>query len=369
MKCVTHGQLTKLLKEAIKKRKPLFIWGTMGIGKSDVVRETSRTIAKEKNLTYNEDISKLNEKNCLSVIDIRLSQMDLSDLRGLPKFDETTKTTRWYYPNFLPTNGQGILFFDELNLAVPTVQATAYQLILNRRMGDYCLPDGWIIVSAGNRLEDRANVFETPAPLNNRFLHIELATPDVDDWIDWAVKNGVDTRISTFLKFKPIIYKFDKTTKDKAFPTPRSWKFCSDMISDKETKDCRVKEDWENLEILVASCVGEATAIEFIAWLRLNEKLDIVEIMKNPLEAKLPKEIDLIYAMISGILEHYKKDRKLLKPVVQLATRFEPEFAVLLLKLVKTHNPKFVQEVVALPEWTKQGLAKKLQPYFKEEKE
>ena len=331
---------------------------------SDSIRNTAKDIAKEKGLKFNEDSSKMSDKDCFSVIDIRLSQMDLSDLRGLPKFDESTKTTRWYYPNFLPNGGQGILFLDELNLAVPTVQATAYQLILNRCIGDYHLPDGWLVISAGNRLEDRANVFETPAPLNNRFLHIELATPDVDEWIDWSVANNIDTRISTFLKFKPsLLYKFDKTTKDKAFPTPRTWAFCSEMISDKDTKDR------EKMEILVASCIGEATAMEFVAWLRLNDKLNIDAILKNPLEAKLPSEIDLIYAMVSGILEHYKKDKKLLKPVVQIATRLQPEFAVLMLKLIKVHNPKFVQDVVVLPEWTKNGLAKKLQPYFEEEKE
>jgi hypothetical protein len=118
--------------------------------------------------------------------------------------------------------------------------------------------------------------------------------------------------------------------------------------------------------MLVASCIGEATSIEFTAWLKLSERIDIDEILKNPLEAKLPKEIDMTYAMISGILEHYKKDRKLMKPIVQLATRLTPEFAVMMLKLVKTHNTKFVEEVVNLPEW-KKDLAKKLQPYFKDE--
>jgi hypothetical protein len=269
----------------------------------------------------------------------------------------------------LPTGGNGILFLDELNLAVPTVQATAYQLILNRRIGDYILPDGWTIVSAGNRIEDRANVFETPAPLNNRFQHIELAIPDIDEWIDWAVEHDIDTRIPTFLKFKPLLFSFDKTTKDKAFPTPRTWAFCSEMIADKDTKNLKTDEDWNYLNILVASCVGEATAKQFIAYMRLNDKIDIEAILKNPMEAKLPKEMDLTYAMISGILEAYKKNKELLRPVVIVASRLQPELSVLLLKLVKTYDANFVKKVVNIPEWTKQGLAKKLQPYFKEEKD
>jgi MoxR-like ATPase len=360
MKSVNHHQLGKLIKEAFKKKKPLFIWGGIGIGKSTAVRDIAKQLAKDKNLNYNEDMSKINEKGNFSVIDIRMSQMDISDIRGLPKFDENNKTTRWYYPDFLPTNSQGIIFLDELNTACPSVQITAYSLTLDRRVGSYNLPDGWQVISAGNRISDKASIFECPAPLNNRFMHIELEVPSVDDWVEWAIKNKIDTRISTFLKFKPVLYKFDSKVNEKSFPSPRTWAICSEMISDKETRDL------DTINILVASCVGEATAIEFTAWLKLSEKIDINEILKNPLEAKLPREIDMTYAMISGILEHYKKDRKLMKPIVQLATRLTPEFAVMMLKLVKTHNTKFVEEVVNLPEW-KKDLAKKLQPYFKEE--
>lgn len=360
MKSVNHKQLGKLIKEAYKKKRALFIWGGIGIGKSDIVKEVAKQIAKDKGFIYNDDMTKISEKNVFSVIDIRLSQMDLSDIRGLPKYEEKTETTKWYAPNFLPKNGQGILFFDELNLALPTIQATAYQLILNRRIGnDYILPEGWVIVSAGNRLTDRANIFETPAPLNNRFMHIELDVPNVDQWLDWAVANGVDTRISTYLKFEPVLYKFEKNMNDKAFPSPRSWFFASEMIKDKDSKDL------ETIEILVASCVGEATAMKFTAWLKLMEKVDINEILKNPLEAKLPKELDLLYATISGILEHYKNDKKLMNPILQIATRLTPEFAVLLLKLVKTHTPNFTKQVYALPAWKEN--AKKLQPYFRKE--
>jgi hypothetical protein len=360
MKSVNHHQLGKLIKEAFKKKRPLFIWGGIGIGKSDSVRNVAKQIAKDKNLIYNEDISKINDKGNFSIIDVRASQMDISDIKGLPKFDEETKTTRWYYPNYLPKDSQGILFFDEINQASPMVQSNLFSLILDRRVADYILAPNWAIISAGNRISDRSNVFETPAPLNNRFIHIELEVPNVDDWIEWGIKNKIDTRISTFLKFKPTLYKFDSKVNEKAFPSPRTWQFCSEMISDKETRDL------DTINILVASCVGEATAFEFTAWLKLSEKIDIDEILKNPMEAKLPKEIDMIYAMVSGILEHYKKDRKLMKPIVQLATRLTPEFAVMMLKLVKTHNTRFVEEVVNLPEW-KKDLAKKLQPYFKEE--
>lgn len=362
MKSVNHHQLGKLIKEAFKKKKPLFIWGGIGIGKSDSIRNVAKQIAKEKNLVYNEDIFKINDKGNFSVIDIRASQMDISDIKGLPKFDEETKTTRWYYPNYLPKDkdSQGILFFDEINTSSPMVQNNLMSLILDRRVGDYQLVNGWVVMSAGNRIGDKGATFDTPAPLNNRFIHIELEVPSVDDWVEWGIKNKIDTRISTFLKFKPTLYKFDSKVNEKSFPSPRTWSFASEMISDKETRDL------DTINILVASCIGEATAIEFTAWLKLSEKIDIEEILKNPLEAKLPREIDMTYAMISGILEHYKKDRKLMKPIVQLATRLTPEFAVMMLKLVKTHNTRFVEEVVNLPEW-KKDLAKKLQPYFKEE--
>lgn len=356
MKSVNHKELETLLREVYRKKIALFVWGNTGLGKSDTVRKVARDLAKERKLSYNEDVKKINEKSCFSLVDIRISQLDVSDLRGLPKIDDDE--TRWLPPNWLPKSGQGILFFDELNLSVPAIQSSAYQLILDRRLGDYVLPDGWVIMSAGNRAEDRANVFEMSRPLQNRFLHAELEIPSVDDWIEWGVENGIDTRISTFLKFKSdLLFKFDTNSKDRSFPTPRSWMFCSEMIKDVDSNEL------DRLDMLVSCSVGEATGLEFVSWMKLKKKVDIKEILANPLKAKLPDGTDLICSMISSILEYYKRDKKLLKPIVQLATRLQPEYSVLMLKLAKTYNNKFVQDIMKLPEW-RDKLSKDIAKYF-----
>ena len=334
----------------------LFIWGTTGIGKSDTVKVIAKEIAKDKGLEYNEDTSKLNDKKKFSLIDVRISQLDISDLRGLPKIDEDT--TKWLPPNWLPKDSSGILFFDELNLSVPAIQSSAYQLILDRKLGDYVLPEGWTIISAGNRIEDRANVFEMSRPLQNRFLHIELEIPSIDNWIEWGIDHNIDTRIATFLKFKPsLLFKMDTQSKDRAFPTPRSWHFCSRLIGDVNSKEM------ERVDLLVSSSVGEASGLEFVSWLKLKEKINIKEILGNPLKAKLPESTEMIYSMVSGVLEYYKKEREQIRPIVQLATRLKPEFSVMMLKLAKTYNRKFVQDVVKVPEWRNQ-LAKELGRYF-----
>ena len=113
-------------------------------------------------------------KQNIDLIDLRISQLAPTDLRGIPVPAENKAS--WYPPDFLPTAGKGILFLDEINMAPPAVQGIAQQLILDRKVGSYQVPDGWFIWSAGNRKEDFAAVFDMPAPLANRFIHIEVKT-------------------------------------------------------------------------------------------------------------------------------------------------------------------------------------------------
>ena len=326
---VNHKELKEQLKVSYDTKIPLFIWGATGIGKSDSVREIAKEIAKKEGLEYSEDDI---ENGCFGFVDVRISQLEPSDLRGLPDLDKENKSTNWYIPNWLPKNpeSKGILFFDELNLSPPSIQATAYQLILDRKIGDYKLPDGWVIVSAGNRVEDKCNVFEMSSALCNRFTHTELMIPDKDLWLSWALKNDIDSRIIAFLQFKPSnLFKFENKNLDKAFPTPRSWAFCSKLIKDKEKGI---------VNILVGSAVGEATATEFNAFLRLQNKIDLKAILKNPKQVGKIKEIDLKYILLGTISEYYRKDKKLLEKSFELCDYLEPEFAVLLLRFLKGVN-------------------------------
>lgn len=333
MKAINHKELKETIKVCYETRTPLFIWGTMGIGKSDTLKD----IAKEMDI---------------NLIDVRVSQLEPSDLRGLPKIDNGNEnTTRWLVPNWLPRdeNSKGILFFDELNLSPPSIQASCYQLILDRKIGDYKLPDGWVVISAGNRVEDKANVFEMSYPLANRFTHIELQIPTIESWVDWGLKNGIDSRILTFLNFKPSrLFSFDSKIKDKAFGTPRSWYFCSKLIKD--------VTDLDKLEILISSAVGEGTAIELLAFLKLNRKIDVAEILKNPKKVREFKEIDLKYSLLSTMVEHYRKhkDKDTLQKIMGVCFELEAEFSVLLLRMIKAIDEAFFsKEIVKLKEFNK----------------
>lgn len=345
MKIVNHKDLQELVRTAYDKKLSLFIWGKTGCGKSDSVRQVAMDIAKSKKLEYNEDLSKINDENNFSIVDIRVSQLDPSDLRGLPKIDNGT--TKWLPPNWLPTGGQGILFFDELNLAPNCIMASCYQLILDKKLGDYVLPKAWSIMSAGNRMEDSAGVFEMSVPLQNRFLHVELEAPSVDEWIDWGVEKQIDHRIMSFLKFKPnLLFKWQRGSKERAFATPRSWVFVNQLIKD-------MPESNGTMNTLVSTAIGEATAIEFTAFLKLSKKIDIEALLANPNKFTVPTDAQMVYSLVSGIIEFYKRDKKLMENILKITNQLEPEFAVLALKLMKSVNRNFVTDVMKSPEWKK----------------
>ncbi|MCB1799900.1 MAG: AAA family ATPase, partial [Gammaproteobacteria bacterium] len=187
---------------------PVMLWGPPGVGKSDMIRQTG-------------------ERHAAPVIDIRLSQMEPSDLRGIPF--RNGEFVEWAAPAILPDarrhGEQGILFLDEITSAPPSVSAAAYQLILDRRLGEYQVPTGWAIFAAGNRQGDRGVTYTMPAPLANRFSHFDVDT-HLDDWVAWAYQHAIDERVIAFLRFRPeLLFDFDPAHNPVAFPSPRSWEF------------------------------------------------------------------------------------------------------------------------------------------------
>ena len=328
MKKINHKQLRWLIKKAYEKKLPLFIHGTFGIGKSSVVRE----VCKEMGLDF---------------IDVRISQLEPSDIRGLPNVKvsmvdgKEVKQTEWLAPNFLPRdrNTKAIIIFDELNLAPPSVQAQAYELILDRRCGEYRLPDGVIILGAGNTMEDRANIFEMATPLLNRFTHTELTIPTIEEWNEWAFTNKIDGRIIAYLSFQPNkLFGYNSKNKDKSINTPRTWEFTSKLIEG--------VEDFNDIELLSSSAVGEGVAIEFCAFLKLNRKIDIEDILKNPKKIKAIKEMDLKYSIISALNEYFKrkKTKDTLEKIFDVCKELEVEFATLLLKMMLSVDYDFVKK-------------------------
>ena len=171
--------ISKSLEKLIQSQIPVFVWGSPGIGKSSIIKQ----IAVEKGLEF---------------VDLLL---DPTDLKGIPFFDQENNEAVWASPNFLPKNpnSKGILFLDEINTAPPSVQASAYQLVLDRKVGDYELPKGWSIVAAGNNESDRGVVYRMPPPLANRFVHLNMEV-SFDDWKGWAYENGIESSIIAFFE-------------------------------------------------------------------------------------------------------------------------------------------------------------------------
>lgn len=241
------------------------IWGPPGIGKSSIVMQTA-------------------EAHKMDCIDLRLSQLAPTDLRGLPVAENGL--SRWYPPEFLPRDGAGVLFLDELNLAPPAMQGMAQQLILDRRVGSYTVPDGWFIWAAGNRKEDQASVYDMPAPLANRFLHLEVE-PDFDSFKRYALAHGVHEQIIAFLAFRPgLLHKL--TPQQNIWPSPRSWVMASDLH--------RVGMD-------VTAAVGTAAANEFKAFVVLYTSVPDLETILQGRgdDIPFPDEPSLGYATITGL--------------------------------------------------------------------
>jgi len=271
------------INRAIKMRRAVFLWGPPGIGKSDIVKQIGEDAGRE-------------------VIDVRLALWEPTDIKGIPYYNADKGTMVWAPPAELPTdpNSTAIIFLDELNSAPPAVQAAAYQLILNKRVGTYVLPKGVDIVAAGNRDGDRGVTYRMPAPLANRFVHLE-AKVDFDDWQDWATLNKVHPEVVGYVGFaKQDLYDYDPKSSSKAFATPRSWSFVSDLLGD---DDC----DTDTLHNLIAGAVGDGLATKFMAHRKVAGRMpkasDILDGKVSTLEIK---EVSAMYSLTVSLCYELK---------------------------------------------------------------
>jgi hypothetical protein len=272
---VTSVQTKKALVKAFAKKRPAFLWGPPGIGKSELVAEICNDMGGH-------------------MIDLRMAQMEPTDIRGIPFFNKELGVMDWAPPIELPSEELAsqypivVLFLDEMNSAMPAVQAAGYQLILNGRVGKYVLPENVVIVAAGNRDSDKGVTYRMPMPLANRFLHLEMR-PDFASWQTWAVLNGIHQDVIGYLSFaKQDLYDFDAKSSSRAFATPRTWTFVSQLL---EEDDC----DADTLYNLVAGTVGEGLATKFMAHRKIASR------MPNPSDILSGKVTDLDVQEISAM--------------------------------------------------------------------
>ncbi|PZV07124.1 MAG: ATPase [Leptolyngbya sp.] len=259
---MTPTELKRYLEQIIERsiKLSVMIWGAPGIGKSSIVAQ----VAKGRSLEF---------------VDVRLSQLAPTDLRGLPVAENNI--SKWYPPEFLPQQGAGILFLDELNMAPPAMQGVAQQLILDRQVGSYRVPAHWFVWAAGNRKEDRAAVFDMPAPLANRFLHLQVEA-DFESFKAHALEMGIHEQILAFLSFRSsLLHKLEP--QEVAWCSPRTWMMASQL---------------HRAQLDIAAAVGQGAAAEFAAFRKLYSELpNVAEVFADrETQIAFPKEPSVRYA-------------------------------------------------------------------------
>ncbi len=353
---IKHTELNSLVKGYYEKKLALFVYGAFGIGKSFCIRDTAKEIAKEKSRKFVEwnRLSKEKKKEVYDnpekyfvLIDERLSEYDSSDIKGLPIFKDDKDTIEWKIPfwaKFLTLEkSDGLLFFDEINLATPLVISSVYKIIYDRIVNDSPINENWGIIGAGNREEDRAFTHTLPAPVRDRGGEVELISPSIDDWTIWASQNGIDSRIIGFLNFKSgSMNKVDFSDNQK-FTTVRGWERLSCLISGEKLGG--------RFALICCSAIGEGIAKEFIAFCKIQEKMNLNDIIKNPDKIKEITDISTKYFLVSAFAEKYK-DKKIKFDVVMKASKVfdevdNSEFVALLWRLSSTYSKDFKKDFLA----------------------
>ena len=275
----------EFLSTAQMAHTPVMLWGPPGVGKSRIIADVAAAHGVE-------------------LIDIRLSQMEPTDLRGIPF--RSGDRVEWSVPALLPDAARhgerGILFLDEISSAPPTVTAAAYQLILDRRLGEYRVPDGWAIFAAGNRHGDRGVTYVMPSPLANRFTHYEIEA-HLDDWVAWAHRSGVDERVIAFLRFRPdLLFDFDAARNPVAFPSPRSWEYAHRALAKFGDEPALLLESLQ-------ACVGAAAGVELKAFVDHMSELPDLDAIVDGRSGEVPRAIDLQYGVASAIVRRAAQAR------------------------------------------------------------
>ena len=284
---VNTRQARRSVLKAFEVKRPIFLWGPPGIGKSDLVANITQELGG-------------------FMIDLRLGQMEPTDIRGIPYYNKDLGKMDWAPPIDLPDQALAdqypliVLFMDELNSAPPAVQSAAYQLILNRRVGKYVLPDNVVMIAAGNRESDKGVTYRMPTPLANRFIHQELKV-DYASWLDWAAENKIHKDVVGYISFaKQDLYDFDSKSASRAFATPRSWTFVSEILQDDAIED-------DTATNLISGTIGEGLAVKFMAHRRIASKMPKPEDILSGKVTKLDvKEVSAMYSLVTSMCYELK---------------------------------------------------------------
>ena len=334
----------------------LYIKGTFGIGKSQTITEKAQELAKERkrefvdwNRVSKKDKQKVyeNPKEYFVLVDIRLSEFDSSDIKGLPDFvsngdkKEAREFMEWRSPFFAKLiakeESDGILFFDEINNATPLVMMSCYKIILDRVINDEKVGKNWLIMGAGNLDTDRAFGHILPAPLQDRFGECQLNPPSINDWTNnFAIPNRIDSRIIGYLNFEPsFLHKVDFKDNQK-FVTPRGWERLSILI--------KGIKDYKSMSLVCQTAIGEGTAVKFVAFCKISEKLNLEDYIKHPEKIEKIEKPDVKFFLVSALAERYKDKRVKFDTIIEASKVLEKsksqEFCALLWRMCLGYSPE-----------------------------
>ena len=332
----------KLIKE--NKDLSLFpsvmLWGQPGIGKSQGVKQIAKRIEEET-------------KKKVSITDVRLLLLNPIDLRGIPVASNDKTTSIWLKPKILDMNSSSdvinILFLDEISAAPTSVQSAAYQITLDRKIGEHVLPNNCIIIAAGNRLTDKAVAYKMPKPLANRMMHFNLGT-DFKSWERWAIKSNISPLVLGFLSVhKEYLNTFDATNDSLAFATPRSWEMVSNLINN-------ISSDINEIRPLINGLIGKEISYQFYSWVKNIYKLPDINGIISGRDINPPKDISIIYAIINELTNHIKSDiyenGQITKPselgnIIVYVSNFPKEFSLIFfqqLAVIKDKDGRLIKD-------------------------
>jgi hypothetical protein len=295
MGCESIGTIIDTLSETystyINERIPLkdfpavMLWGQPGIGKSQSVWELQGLLKK-------------NTKKRVVITDVRLLLFNPIDLRGIPVADVNKQFAIWLRPKIFDMNPSSdcinILFLDEISSAPQSVQSAAYQITLDRQIGEHKLPENCLIIAAGNRLTDKSVVYKMPKALSNRFLHFEVDI-DFESWKKWAINHNINEKVLGFLSFRPeLLNTFDSSNDSLVFATPRSWEIVSNILNNS-------KKDINSNALLIKGLISTGVYVEFLTYIKIYKNLPSIADILNGDKVEIPKDVSTLYALVSSI--------------------------------------------------------------------
>ena len=327
-------------KYPLKTMPSVMLWGPPGVGKSQAVRQIAKEIGEKTGKTVN-------------VTDVRLLLFNPIDLRGIPTANADKTLAVWLKPQIFQMDTSddtvNILFLDEISAAPQSVQAAAYQITLDRVVGEHKLPENCIVIAAGNRMTDKSVAFKMPKALANRLLHIEI-TGSFNSWKEWAIRNGINEKVLGFLSFRQtLLMGFDSDSDDLAFATPRSWEMVSNLLN------C-VSNDVDEIFSLISGIVGSGVAVEFRTWAKVYKDLpDITEIF-NGKALKIPTGTDAMYALTSAMTAYAREHKDEMNSIansIRYADKMPPDFCPVLMKDYMYIDKNYKEKLLTIPEFAK----------------